>query len=187
MISTISILVALLDYISTANLIFIKLEDNIDLFEKEFYLIDEIKCHLINYKDLDEFEYDGAYIYESNNKYHIRYEDLNIELEVNDGRIYDYGYEWGGNIIVRKLSEQIKEVEDSFEDANFLESIDKVFAKTNKQERVSNARILVSMKIKKETLEYYKSFGTGYTSKMSRILEYAPSDEELLKKCGIVY
>lgn len=93
MISTISILIALLDNITTANNIYIKLEDNVELFEKEFYLIDEIKCHLINFGDLDEFEYDGAFIYEAGNKYHIQYEDLNIELEVKDGRIHNYAYE----------------------------------------------------------------------------------------------
>lgn len=93
MISSISLIIAMSDYIITSNNILIMLKDNIDSFEKEARIIDEAKCYLINYDTLDDFEYLGVSAYEVGNYYYINYDGLNIKLEVKDGMILSYSYE----------------------------------------------------------------------------------------------
>ena len=89
----IAIETAYFDSAVTANKAYIKLRDNIESFEKEALLIDEAKCYLINYGNLDDFEYDDAYIYETGDGYHISYSGLEIDLHTDDKMILDYDFE----------------------------------------------------------------------------------------------
>lgn len=93
MMSVMSLLILMSEYIVSANNIFLELKGNLALFEKEARLIDEAKCYLVNYKNLDNFEYENAYIYANNDTYYIEYQDLNIRLKTKDGMIIDYSYE----------------------------------------------------------------------------------------------
>lgn len=77
------------EFIINANKIYIELNDNISSFEQEARVIDEAKCYLINYKELDNFEYDGAYTYQTSYGYCLCYNELVIKLEIEDGMITD--------------------------------------------------------------------------------------------------
>lgn len=55
-------------------------------------IIDEAKCYLLNYGDLNDFNYLGAYAYEAGNGYRLVYNDLVIQLMVTDRIIVDYDY-----------------------------------------------------------------------------------------------
>lgn len=50
----------------------------------------------------------------------------------------------------------------------------------NKEERVKQT---VSLRLSPSTLRKAKSLGKGYTSVLSRLLDLAINDEEMLKKC----
>ena len=78
------------EYIITANNIYIDLRDNLEIFQKEAVIIDEAKCYLVNYANLDDFEYDGAYAYETSDGYAIVYDELLIDLKTSDKQIVDY-------------------------------------------------------------------------------------------------
>lgn len=80
------------EYIINANNIFISLKDNIDNFEKEAIIIDELKCHLINFRNLDDFSYPGCDVYDTSVGYEIHYEGLMLSIEVEDGMIVNYSY-----------------------------------------------------------------------------------------------
>lgn len=90
MMSSMSLLLAMSDFIINANDIYYLLKNDIDNFSKEAKVIDEAKCYLINYKNLDDFDYDGAYGYETGDGYKLIYDDLIINLVVEDGIITDY-------------------------------------------------------------------------------------------------
>lgn len=83
-------MMAMSEFIINANNIYIELEDSIDSFEKEARIIDEAKCYLIIYGDLDDFEYDGGYAVSESFGYSIYYDDLVIKVEIEDGMISDY-------------------------------------------------------------------------------------------------
>lgn len=80
------------EFIVNSNNVYVLLKENIDDFKCEAKIIDEAKCYLINYKDLDEFNYDGAYTYETGAGYCLVYNDLVINLETEDGMITDYSF-----------------------------------------------------------------------------------------------
>lgn len=80
------------EYIINANDIYISLEENITNFESEAIIIDELKCHLINFHNLDNFDYPGCYVNDYGNGYEISYKDLNFYIEVEDGMITNYSY-----------------------------------------------------------------------------------------------
>lgn len=80
------------EYIINANNICISLKDNIDNFEKEAIIIDELKCHLINFHDLDDFSYPGCDIYDTSVGYEINYDGLTLYIEVEEGMITNYTY-----------------------------------------------------------------------------------------------
>lgn len=54
------------------------------------------------------------------------------------------------------------------------------FKRMNKEERVKQT---VSLRLSPSTLKKAKSLGKGYTSVLSRLLDLAINDEEMLKKC----
>ena len=54
------------------------------------------------------------------------------------------------------------------------------FKRMNKEERVKQT---VSLRLSPSTLNKAKSLGKGYTSVLSRLLDLAINDEEMLKKC----
>lgn len=54
------------------------------------------------------------------------------------------------------------------------------FKRMNKAERVKQT---ISLRLSPDTLKKAKSFGKGYTSVLSRLLDLAINDEEMLKKC----
>lgn len=80
------------EFIINSNSIYILLKESIDDFKQEAKIIDEAKCYLINNKNLDDFNYDGAYTYETGVGYCLIYNDLIINLEVEDGMITDYSF-----------------------------------------------------------------------------------------------
>lgn len=51
------------------------------------------------------------------------------------------------------------------------------------QQREENKKTLVSLRLTKKTLTKAKSFGRGYTAILSRLLDLAIEDPELLRKC----
>lgn len=54
------------------------------------------------------------------------------------------------------------------------------FKRMNKEERIKQT---VSLRLSPSTLKKAKSLGKGYTSVLSRLLDLAINDEEMLKKC----
>lgn len=54
------------------------------------------------------------------------------------------------------------------------------FKRMNKEERVKQT---VSLRLSPATLKKAKAFGKGYTSVLSRLLDLAINDEEMIKKC----
>lgn len=54
------------------------------------------------------------------------------------------------------------------------------FKRMNKEDRVKQT---VSLRLSPSTLKKAKSLGKGYTSVLSRLLDLAINDEEMLKKC----
>lgn len=54
------------------------------------------------------------------------------------------------------------------------------FKRMNKEERVKQT---ISLRLSPSTLRKAKSLGKGYTSVLSRLLDLAINDEEMLKKC----
>ena len=54
------------------------------------------------------------------------------------------------------------------------------FKRMNKEERVKQT---ISIRLSPSTLNKAKSLGKGYTSVLSRLLDLAINDEEMLKKC----
>lgn len=93
MTSSISLIIAMSDYIVNANNIFIKLKEYLESFEKEAMIIDEAKCYLINFDTLEGFEYLGSYAYSSGDTYYISYDGLTLKLDTYDGMILNYSYE----------------------------------------------------------------------------------------------
>ena len=51
------------------------------------------------------------------------------------------------------------------------------------QRRDENRKKIVSLRISNETLEKAKKFGRGYTGILSRLLDIAIDDPDMLKKC----
>ena len=51
------------------------------------------------------------------------------------------------------------------------------------QKRDENRKKIVSLRISNETLEKAKKFGRGYTGILSRLLDIAIDDPDMLKKC----
>ena len=80
------------DYIINANKVYVLLQDSIDDFAIEAKIIDEAKCYLVNYGNLDDFDYDGAYTYETGKGYMLIYNGLVINLEIEDKMIVDYSF-----------------------------------------------------------------------------------------------
>ena len=54
------------------------------------------------------------------------------------------------------------------------------FKRANREERVKQ---IVSLRLSPDTLKKAKALGKGYTSILSRLLDLAINDTELLKKC----
>ena len=54
------------------------------------------------------------------------------------------------------------------------------FKRMNKEERIKQT---ISLRLSPSTLNKAKSLGKGYTSVLSRLLDLAINDEEMLKKC----
>lgn len=54
------------------------------------------------------------------------------------------------------------------------------FKRMNKEER---NKLTISLRLSPNTLNKAKSLGKGYTSVLSRLLDLAINDEEMLKKC----
>ncbi len=54
------------------------------------------------------------------------------------------------------------------------------FKYMNREERVKQT---VSLRLSPSTLKKAKSFGKGYTSLLSRLLDLAINDEDMIKKC----
>lgn len=80
------------DYLSSCNKVYALLKSSAESFKNEAQIIDEAKCYLINYKNLDDFEYDDAYIYETGGGYCLIYNELVINLEIEDGMISNYSF-----------------------------------------------------------------------------------------------
>ena len=92
MMSSLTIIVTMADYIINANKVYIMLKESIDEFDKEARIIDEAKCYLVNYENLDNFNYDGAYTYETGRGYMLIYNGLVINLEIEEKMISDYSF-----------------------------------------------------------------------------------------------
>lgn len=80
------------EYIISADKVYILLNEAIDDFAREAKLIDEAKCYLVNYGNLDDFEYYGAYAYETGRGYNLIYNGQVINLEIEDKMIVDYSF-----------------------------------------------------------------------------------------------
>lgn len=80
------------DYLITANTIFNDLKENKEQLFKEAALIDEAKCYLVNFHNLDDFEYGGAYVYGEDGNYYISYDGCTYVLDTNDEMILRYNY-----------------------------------------------------------------------------------------------
>ena len=87
-----SILVMMNEYIINANNIYFVLEKNIENFYNEAVIIDELKCHLINFHDLEDFDYPDCFVNDFYNGYEINYKNLHFYIEVEDGMIMNYSY-----------------------------------------------------------------------------------------------
>lgn len=92
MMLTITIILAVSDYLISANNIYYDIKNSLEYFKDEAIIIDEAKCHLINYKNLDDFSYNGAYAYETGSGYNLVYKGVVYSLEVDEGIILDYSY-----------------------------------------------------------------------------------------------
>lgn len=77
-------------YIINANNIYIDLLNNVQEFQKEAEIIDDLKCYLINFNNLDEYYYPGVDINEISSGYEIIYDDRDLLIEVKEGMIVNY-------------------------------------------------------------------------------------------------
>ena len=59
----------------------------------------------------------------------------------------------------------------------------KELRKMAQQRREETKKILISLRLSSKTLEKAKSLGKGYTGLLSRLLDLAIEDPEMLKKC----
>ena len=59
----------------------------------------------------------------------------------------------------------------------------KELRKMAQQRREETKKILISLRLSNKTLEKAKSLGKGYTGLLSRLLDLAIEDSEMLKKC----
>lgn len=80
------------DYLISCNKVYGLLKSSSESFKREALLIDEAKCYLINYKNLDDYEYDGAYTYETGSGYCLVDSELVINLEIEEGMITNYSF-----------------------------------------------------------------------------------------------
>ena len=55
--------------------------------------------------------------------------------------------------------------------------------KIAQQRREETKKILISLRLSNKTLEKAKSLGKGYTGLLSRLLDLAIEDPEMLKRC----
>ena len=55
--------------------------------------------------------------------------------------------------------------------------------KIAQQRREETKKILISLRLSNKTLEKAKSLGKGYTGLLSRVLDLAIEDPEMLKRC----
>lgn len=78
---------AYFESVKTANEIYIELKDNISSFEKEVNLLNEAKCYLANFDELDGFEYLDVEAYRYGNGYILEGQDLKIYVEIKDKMI----------------------------------------------------------------------------------------------------
>lgn len=92
MMTSMSLILTMSEYIINANEIYIALKDNIEEFKKEALIIDYVKCVLINKEELNDFYIDETYVsvYQNAEYYYLDYDDIELKLEVVDGVIEDY-------------------------------------------------------------------------------------------------
>lgn len=73
------------------NETFIRLKENLDSFEKEVLLVSDLKCYLLNGKDI--MEYERAYVKDHGDYYLVSLDNLCLRIRVKDGLIVDLSYE----------------------------------------------------------------------------------------------
>lgn len=79
-----------IDYVITCDDTYIKLDEFYDSFAYEAYVINEAKCHLANYGNLDDFDLDGISIIKDNDDYYLYCNEMTLYLETSDLMIVDY-------------------------------------------------------------------------------------------------
>ncbi len=57
------------------------------------------------------------------------------------------------------------------------------FRKIADEKRIARRKQCITLRLSPQSLSKAKALGKGYTSVLSRILEYALNDNELIKKC----
>jgi len=57
------------------------------------------------------------------------------------------------------------------------------FRRISQEKRVGRKKAVLSIRVSQSTLEKAQALGEGYTSILSRILDLALNDPELIKKC----
>lgn len=88
-------------------------------------------------------------------------------------------------------AEQVKEIENAAKrPINFDEDCPELtaeqlqqFALLARKQREERKKKVVSLRISQATLEKAKSLGKGYTSVLSRLLDMALNNPEMVKKC----
>lgn len=92
MMSLMTMILLMSDFIITSNEIYDDLNNFVDDFYLEAELIEEAKCELINFNKLEDMTLSRgvAYINETSGGYMVTYNGLNAYLKVENRMIIDY-------------------------------------------------------------------------------------------------
>lgn len=95
MMNCLSLILAMSEYIMTADSIYIKLNDFMDSFKDEAEIINKAKCELANYGKLSDFYLSNgiANVNEDGPNYRVSYNGLNLYLYIDGKMIADYSIE----------------------------------------------------------------------------------------------
>ena len=92
MMSSLSLILVMSEYLITCNSIYSELEDFIDSFEQEAEVLNAAKCILLNNGKISDMQLSQgtAYVEDLGGTCRIRYNSLEMIVEISDRMISDY-------------------------------------------------------------------------------------------------
>ena len=86
-----TLIVAKSEYIYSANYVYSNLKDYMDIYEKEAYIINYLKCALVRNEDIGDFYINDCYVDVNKNSdgYDLYFDSYVMSIEVYDKQIID--------------------------------------------------------------------------------------------------